>query len=101
MIIDVLKSQIETQKIALETLQAQLEVKAKQIAEQSEQIRTLTESLHDTTAALTAAQTLHAGTIQQQLTDRFAISGGLSADTVTAATTEQKRSFWQRIFGRK
>lgn len=31
MVVDVLKSQIETQKIALETLQAQLEVKDKQI----------------------------------------------------------------------
>lgn len=93
-VVDVLKSQIET-------LQAQLEVKDKQIAEQSEQIRTLTESLHDTTAALTAAQALHAGTIQQQLTDRSASSGELSEDNVTDATTEQNRSFWQRIFGRK
>lgn len=37
-IIDVLKSQIETQKIALETLQAQLEVKDKQIAQLSAEL---------------------------------------------------------------
>lgn len=74
-------------------LREQLAVKDSQIAAQQEQIKTLTQSLHDTTAALTAAQALHAGTIQQQLTDKQAGSEGVSEP-------EERQGFWQRIFKR-
>ena len=73
-------------------LREQLAVKDSQIAAQQEQIKTLTQSLHDTTAALTAAQALHAGTIQQQLTEQQASSEG--------QPEPEQRSIWQRIFKR-
>jgi len=85
-LISLLKSQITI-------LSQQLAVKDSQIAAQQDQIKTLTQSLHDTTAALTAAQALHAGTIQQQLTDKQASSEGQSEP-------EERQGFWQRIFKR-
>lgn len=92
-----LQDQIDTLKQHNALLAQQLEVKDNLITGMQQQISTLTESLHDTTAALTAAQALHAGTIQQQLTDRSGSSGEHSEDTV-AADTEPKRNFWQRLF---
>lgn len=72
------KSQSENEKLLIELLQQQLATKDRQIAEYQEQIKVyqrqidkLTDSLNDTTQALSAAQALHAGTIQKQLTDRI------------------------------
>lgn len=77
-------------------LAQQLQVKDNQIAAQQEQIKTLTDSLRDTTAALTAAQALHAGTIQQQLTEQQA---GFETQSDAASVPEpEQRSIWQRIF---
>ncbi len=50
------------------TLQQQLAAKDKQIESQQEQLTKLTAALEHTTTSLQAAQALHAGTIQQQLT---------------------------------
>lgn len=77
-------------------LREQLFEKDNQIAAQQEQIKTLTDSLKDTTAALTAAQALHAGTIKQQLTEQQASSEAQS-DAASVPEPEQ-RSIWQRIF---
>lgn len=77
-------------------LSQQLAVKDSQIAAQQDQIKQLTDSLHDTTAALTAAQALHAGTIQQQLTEQQA-SSETQSDAASVPEPEQ-RSIWQRIF---
>lgn len=69
------KSQNQNEKLLIELLQQQLTTKDRQIAEYQEQIKVyqrqidkLTDSLNDTTQALSAAQALHAGTIQKQLT---------------------------------
>ena len=78
-------------------LSQQLAVKDSQIAAQQEQIKTLTQSLHDTTTALTAAQALHAGTIQQQLTDKKASSEDVSEDV----PQQERQGFWQRIFKKR
>lgn len=98
------KAENETEKTLISLLESQitilsqqLAVKDSQIAAQQDQIKTLTQSLHDTTAALTAAQALHAGTIQQQLTDKQASSEGVSEDVVEP---EERQGFWQRIFRR-
>ena len=72
---DFQKSQNQNEKLLIELLQQQLATKDRQIAEYQEQIKVyqrqidkLTDSLNDTTQALSAAQALHAGTIQKQLT---------------------------------
>lgn len=90
-LISALQAQIDTLKQHNSLLSEQLSVKDNQIAAQQEQIRTLTQSLHDTTTALTAAQALHAGTIQQQLTDKQVVSEDVSEP-------EERKGFWQRIF---
>lgn len=92
-LLSALQAQIETLQQHNALLSEQLSQKDNQIAMQADQIKQLTESLHDTTAALTAAQALHAGTIQQQLTDKQAGSEGVSEP-------EERQGFWQRIFRR-
>lgn len=94
-LLSALQAQIDTLKQHNALLSEQLSIKDGQIAAQQEQIRTLTESLHDTTAALTAAQALHAGTIQQQLTEQQASSESVSEDV---PEPEEQRSFWRRLF---
>ena len=66
-----LKSQFES---TIELLKSQLEVKDDQLSEKDKQIEQLQKNINDltvalgnTTRALSAAQSLHAGTIQQQL----------------------------------
>lgn len=97
------KAETETEKTLISLLESQitilsqqLQVKDNQIAAQQEQIKTLTQSLHDTTAALTAAQALHAGTIQQQLADKQASHEGQAEPD-----SEERQGFWQRIFKKR
>ena len=74
-LIDLLKLDIEANRRDIEEKNRQLEVKDTQIAgmqrtidAQQETIHTQSENIKDLTASLNAAQALHAGTIQQQLT---------------------------------
>ena len=60
-LISALTAQLETKDEQIKILQAQLLAK-------DEQLGQLTAALENTTAALTAAQALHAGTLQKQLT---------------------------------
>lgn len=92
-LLSALQAQIDTLQQHNALLSQQLSVKDNQIAMQADQIKQLTDSLHDTTAALTAAQALHAGTIQQQLTDKQERSEG-------ASEPEERQGFWKRIFRR-
>lgn len=84
-------------------LREQLSEKDKQITAltsalttSQEQVKQLTESLHDTTAALTAAQALHAGTIKQQLTDKQASCEGQPEDV----PQQERKGFFKRFFKR-
>lgn len=83
-----LQDQIDTLQKHNDLLTQQLEVKDKQI-------NTLTESLQATTAALSSAQALHAGTLQERLTVQTERS-----DDVPQAE-ETKTGFFKRIFKRK
>lgn len=83
-----LQDQIDTLQKHNDLLTQQLEVKDRQI-------NTLTESLQATTAALTSAQALHAGTLQERLTVQTECS-----DDVPQAE-ETKRGILKRIFKRK
>lgn len=95
----------------LEALQQQLTVKDEQLAAKDKQLADLTAALLSAqeqhkalTDALTAAQALHAGTIQERLTvaeqpnaDEVTVSGG-------EAPSEQppkKRGFFARLFGKE
>lgn len=92
---------LETLQTTITTLQEQLSAKDNLIAAQQEQINTLTESLHDTVTALTAAQALHAGTIQERLTEHSVTSEeeniANSEFDEAAAQNDKKPSLKQRF----
>ena len=80
---------ISVLQATIDTLQGQLEVKDRQIEQQAQTITRLTDAL--AAAQQTAAQALHAGTIQQQL-----ITGEAGTDQ---QEPEQKKSWFSKIFG--
>ena len=65
-----------------------------QIKFYQEQILMLTQSLHDATTALTAAQALHAGTIQKQLTE-YSVKDQSSDEQ---EQPKQKQGFFSKLF---
>ena len=100
------KSQLENQKALIEVLQKQLallneqlSIKDGQIKAYQEQIHILTNSLHDATAALTAEQALHAGTIQRQLTEQINPKEEAALDH--QEQPNNKQSIFSKLFGRK
>jgi len=74
----------------IDMLQRELEVKNKQIDELQQSNRELTTALENATASLHAAQALHAGTMQNQLTDG-------NADPAAP----EKKIWFARIFSKK
>lgn len=74
-----------------ETLRKQLEAKDRQIEAQTEQIARLTAALENATASLNAAQALHAGTIQQQLT------AGSTEPAEAEPSPARPKHWWQRL----
>ena len=78
---------VEHFKSTIELLKSQLIEKDNQINRLQDTIEHLTTSLNDTTKALSAAQSLHAGTMQQQLIEAETVQEGVS-DTDTTETAE-------------
>ena len=78
-----------------DTLQKHNDLLTQQLEVKDRQINTLTESLQATAAALTSAQALHAGTLQERLT----VQSERSDDVPQAEET--KRGILKRIFKRK
>ena len=99
------KSENELLKETIEALRQQLTVKDEQLAAKDKQLMDLTAALKSSqeqhkalTDALTAAQALHAGTIQERLT----VAQDQSVEeTVIKKEEPQKRGFFKRIFGKK
>ena len=102
-----LKSQTDNQNLILilekqlSLLNEQLAIKDGQIMDYREQIKfyqeqifMLTQSLHDATTALTAAQALHAGTIQKQLTE-YSVKDQSSDEQ---EQPKQKQGFFSKLF---
>ncbi len=88
----------ETLLKQLEFMQSQLTEKDKQLLEKDKQIESLAVTLSATqetqqqlTSALTAAQALHAGTLQERLTD----------NTSETENVEKHQSFLTRLFKRR
>ena len=81
----------------LSILNKQLAIKDHQIQILQEQIGQLTTAMESMAVALTAAQALHAGTIQKQLTEHSDSIEQLPAQE----QTKQKKGIFARLFGRK
>ena len=99
------KMQLENQKALIEVLQKQLALLNEQLGIKDEQTRAyqkqtriLTNSLHDATAALSAEQALHAGTIQRQLVEQ---SSNEDVSPEEQTQPKQKQSFLSRIFEKR
>ena len=69
-----LQSQLDILAKQLEEKDKQIAEKDKQLAEKDKQLALANSALENTTAALTAAQALHAGTIQERLTEHSVTS---------------------------
>ena len=83
----------------LDLLRAELEAKNQQLQEKDKQIASLTAALENTTQALNAAQALHAGTMQQQLSPGSDQSQELEPVITVEdppSAPEPKRHWWQR-----
>lgn len=102
---------IVTLQNTVDTLQQQLTVKDKQIDELTVMLKASQEQQATLVSALTAAQALHAGTIQERLTERSGGSeeGAMAAENVSdldegepaREPQQERRGFFARIFGRK
>lgn len=119
-IISLLQGQLELLQQQLTMKDAQLTVKDEQLAAKDKQIGDLTAALLSSqeqhkalTDALTAAQALHAGTIQERLTAQADPPEGqsevMTAETVSdldegelaRRTQQEKQGFLTRIFGKR
>ena len=81
----------------LSILNKQLAIKDHQIQILQEQIGQLTTAMESMAAALTAAQALHAGTIQKQLTEH----SDSMEQMPDQEQPKQKKGIFSRLFGRK
>lgn len=94
------KTETDMLKDMVELLKEQLSVKDEQISSLQKQNEQLTEALQNTTNSLQAAQALHAGTIQKQLTEASESSDQTEEHEVTAPAPEQtetKKGFFRRL----
>ena len=99
---EVASPETEILRETVEVLRRQLAIKDEQLAAKDKQIGDLTAALLSAqeqhkalTDALTTAQALHAGTIQQQLAEQSGQGDVLSEDHTQP---KQKQSFFARIF---
>ena len=82
---------ISVLQATIDVLQGQLEVKDRQIEQQAQTITRLTDALAAAQQTAQAAQALHAGTIQQQLTDGSIDSGEDNSE-------KERKTWFQRMF---
>lgn len=102
------KSENELLRETIEVLRQQLTVKDEQLAAKDKQLIDLTAALKSSqeqhkalTDALTAAQALHAGTIQERLTvsqDQNAEEESVSISEELLENSTKKRGFFSRLF---
>lgn len=94
-LISLLESQITILTEQLSQKDSQINSLTSALATSQEQIKALTNSLQATTTALTAAQALHAGTLQERLTEQ---SDNVEPE-VSQTTTKKKKGILKKIFG--
>lgn len=112
---DLARPETELLRETIEALRQQLTVKDEQLAAKDKQIGDLTSALVSAqeqhkalTDALTAAQALHAGTIQDRLTERSggsetgeegAVASVVPNEEPARDSQQEKQGFFARIFG--
>lgn len=84
--LDILARQLEEKDKQLAEKDRQIAEKDKQLAAKDVQLTNAYSSMENTTAALTAAQALHAGTIQERLTEH---SGTSDEDTIASGKLDE------------
>lgn len=99
--LDILARQLEEKDKQLAEKDRQIVEKDKQLAAKDVQLTNAYSSMENTTAALTAAQALHAGTIQERLTEHSEISDEdiiASGEFEEAATQNDKKPSLKQRF---
>lgn len=99
--LDILARQLEEKDKQLAEKDRQIAEKDKQLAAKDVQLTNAYSSMENTTAALTAAQALHAGTIQERLTEHSEISDEdiiASGEFEEAATQNNKKPSLKQRF---
>ena len=92
-LISILELQITILSEQLSQKDSQINALTSALATSQEQIKALADSLQATTTALTAAQALHAGTLQERLTEQ---SEAVEPEVPTA---KKKKGILKKIFG--
>lgn len=92
--ISLLESQITILTEQLSQKDSQINALTSALATSQEQLKALTDSLQATTTALTAAQALHAGTMQERLTEQSD-----DVEPEVPPTRKKKKGILKKFFG--
>ena len=95
--LSILNKQLAVKDYQIHMLQNQLVTKDSQISLLQEQISQLTTAMENMSTALAAAQALHAGTIQKQLTE-YSV---MDQSSNKPEQPKQKQGLFSRFFGKK
>ena len=94
-----LNGQLNIKDDQIRTHQEQIRLLQEQIVSKDKQIEQITVAMENITAALTASQALHAGTIQQQLTEQNSSRENTAPDD--PEQPKQKQGFFSKFFRKK
>ena len=97
--LSLLNEQLSIKDDQIRTYQEQIRLLQDQLISKDRQIEQLTTAMENTTAALTASQALHAGTIQRQLTEQNSNKENTAPDD--PEQPKQKQGFFSKFFGKK
>ena len=97
--LSLLNGQLSIKDDQIRTYQEQIRLLQEQIVSKDKQIEQITVAMENITAALTASQALHAGTIQQQLTEQSSSRENTAPDH--PEQPKQKQGFFSKFFGKK
>ena len=98
-LIEFFQKQLGIKDDQIRAYQEQISLLQEQIVSKDKQIEQITAAMENTTAALTASQALHAGTIQRQLTEQSSNKENTGPDD--PEQPKQKQGFFSKFFGKK
>ena len=97
--LSLLNKQLSIKDDQIRAYQEQIRLLQEQVVSKDKQIEQITVAMENITAALTASQALHAGTIQQQLTEQNSSRENTAPDD--PEQPKQKQGFFSKFFGKK
>ena len=97
--LSLLNKQLSIKDDQIRGYQEQIRLLQEQVVSKDKQIEQITVAMENITAALTASQALHAGTIQQQLTEQNSSRENTAPDD--PEQPKQKQGFFSKFFGKK